>query len=56
MEMTVGLQDLAGATAFQQSLTYRAFAFFTAAAVLYYLMAKLIIGLARLIGMRYLRD
>ncbi len=54
--MTVGLQELSGATAFQQSLTYRAFEFFTAAAVIYYLLAKLVMGLSRLIGLRVLRE
>lgn len=54
--MTVGLQELSGATAFQQSLTYRAFEFFTVAAVLYYVLAKLLMGLSRLIGLRLLRE
>lgn len=54
--MTVGLQELSGATAFQQSLTFRAFEFFLVTAVIYYLLAKLLIGLARLAGWRLLRE
>jgi polar amino acid transport system permease protein len=50
--MTVGLQELSGATAFQQSLTFRAFEFFAAAAVMYYVLAKLVMGVSRLVGMR----
>jgi polar amino acid transport system permease protein len=54
--MTVGLQELSGATSFQQSLTFRAFEFFAVAAVLYYLLAKIVMGLSRLVGMRLFRE
>jgi hydroxyproline transport system permease protein len=54
--MTVGLQELAGATAFEQSLTYRAFEFFAVTAGLYYVMAKGLMGLTWLAGRRLLRD
>ncbi len=54
--MTVGLQELSGATAFQQSLTFRAFEFFAVAAVMYYVLAKLVLMLSRLVGMRLFRD
>lgn len=53
--MTVGLQELAGATAFQQSLTFRAFEFFLVAAALYYLMAKALMAGAALLGRRLRR-
>jgi polar amino acid transport system permease protein len=54
--MTVGLQELSGATAFQQSLTFRAFEFFAAAAVIYYVLAKLVMGLSRVVGLRLFRE
>lgn len=41
--MTVGLRELAGETAFQQSRTFRAFEFFTAAAAIYYVLAKVLL-------------
>ena len=54
--MTIGLQELSGATAFQQSLTFRAFEFFAAAAVLYYVLAKLLMSLSKLAGRSLLRE
>jgi len=54
--MTVGLQELSGATAFQQSLTFRAFEFFTVTAAIYYVLAKLVMLLARICGMRLFRE
>lgn len=54
--MIVGLRELSGATDLAQSITYRAFEFYTVAAVMYYVMAKLLLGGSRLIGWRLLRD
>ncbi len=54
--MTVGLQELSGATAFQQSLTFRAFEFFAVTAVIYYVLAKSVMGLARLFGLWLFRE
>ncbi len=54
--MTVGLQELSGATAFQQSLTFRAFEFFAVAALIYYVLAKFVMGLARLFGVWLFRE
>jgi polar amino acid transport system permease protein len=53
--MIIGLDELTGATTFQQSLTFRPFEFYFAAAVAYYLLAKGIILTARLIGVRLFR-
>lgn len=54
--MTVGLHELSGATAFQQSLTFRAFEFFLVTAIIYYLLAKTLMLTTRAIGWRLLRD
>jgi len=54
--MTVGLQELSGATAFQQSLTFRAFEFFAVTAVIYYVLAKLVMLLARFFGVWVFRE
>lgn len=48
--MLVGLRELSGETQFLYSKTFRAFEYFTAAAILYYLMAKALLLLMRLIG------
>jgi hydroxyproline transport system permease protein len=50
--MIIGLNDLAGETAIQQSLTFRPFEFYTVAAVIYYAIAKAIIFSARLLARR----
>lgn len=52
--MVVGLKELAGITQFEQSRTFRTFEFFTVAAVMYYLIAKIVMAGARLIGWRLL--
>jgi polar amino acid transport system permease protein len=54
--MTVGLHELAGATSFQQSLTFRAFEFFLVTAIVYYLLAKALMLTTRVVGWRLLRD
>jgi His/Glu/Gln/Arg/opine family amino acid ABC transporter permease subunit len=43
----VGLNDLSGEAMVYQSLTFRTFEFFIVIAVMYFLMAKIILGLAR---------
>jgi His/Glu/Gln/Arg/opine family amino acid ABC transporter permease subunit len=49
--MVVGLSsDIAGVTSFEQARTFRAFEFFTAAAILYYAIAKLIMFLSKTLG------
>lgn len=53
--MIVGLKELTGATAFQQSLTFRSFEFFFAAAVMYYVIAKIVTMGARLAARRLFR-
>ncbi|PDS59938.1 ABC transporter permease [Rhizobium anhuiense] len=53
--MLAGLRELAGETQFFNSRTFRTFEFFTAAAIIYYLLAKIIMLLARLIGWRLFR-
>ncbi len=54
--LTVGLDtDLAGVTQQLNVLTYRTFEYFSVAAVLYYLIAKVMTGGARLIAWRLFR-
>ena len=53
--MIIGLQELTGATAFQQSLTLRPFEFYFVAAVAYYVIAKTIILASRLAAARLFR-
>ena len=53
--MIIGLDELTGATAFQQSLTFRPFEFYSVAAVVYYVMAKTIMLTARLVSARLYR-
>src|SRR5262249_44569495 len=53
--MIIGLDDLAGETAIQQSLTFRPFEFYLVAALIYYVIAKAIILSARLIAARLFR-
>ena len=50
--MLVGLRELSGETQFLYSKTFRAFEFFAVTAVIYYCMAKLTLGLFRLIAWR----
>jgi len=54
--MLVGLRELTGETQFLYSKTFRAFEFFAATAVIYYLIAKIALGIMRLIGWRLFRD
>jgi hydroxyproline transport system permease protein len=53
--MIIGLNDLAGETAIQQSLSFRPFEFYTIAAVVYYLIAKTVILSAHGLGRRLFR-
>ena len=53
--MIIGLNELTGETAFQQSLTFRPFEFFFAAAVIYYALAKAITLGSKVISLRYFR-
>jgi len=53
--MMIGLRELTGETAFQQSLTFRPFEFYLVAALGYYVMAKAIILTSRGIGARFFR-
>jgi ABC-type amino acid transport system permease subunit len=54
--VVVGLNDdLTGVTQDYNVKTFRTFEFFAIAAVLYYLIAKLIVGLARLLSWRLFR-
>ena len=53
--MLAGLRELAGETQFYNSRTFRTFEFFAAAAVIYYVLAKFIMLLARLVGWRLFR-
>jgi len=53
--MIIGLDELTGATAFQQSLTFRPFEFYFVAAVAYYVLAKAIILSARGVATRLFR-
>jgi polar amino acid transport system permease protein len=56
MGVVVGLNnDLTGVTQNYNVMTFRTFEFFAIAAVLYYLIAKLIVGLARLLSWRLFR-
>lgn len=53
--MLVGFRELSGETQFLASKTFRVFEYFAIAAVIYYVMIKLILGLSRLIAWRILR-
>jgi hydroxyproline transport system permease protein len=53
--MIIGLNDLTGETAIQQSLTFRPFEFYAVAGLAYYLMAKAIILSAQLAARRLFR-
>ncbi len=52
--MVVGLKELAGVTQIEQSRTYRTFEFFVVAGAMYYVLAKVVMFAARLIGWRLL--
>lgn len=54
--MLVGLRELTGETQFLYSKTFRAFEFFAATAIIYYLIAKIAIGLMRLLAWRLFKD
>jgi polar amino acid transport system permease protein len=53
--MIIGLNDLAGETAIQQSLSFRPFEFYAVAAAVYYLIAKAVILSAHGLGRRLFR-
>jgi polar amino acid transport system permease protein len=53
--MLVGLRELTGETQFLYSKTFRAFEFFAATAVIYYIIAKIALGIMRYIGWRLLK-
>jgi len=50
--MLVGLRELTGETQFLYSKTFRAFEFFAATAVIYYIIAKIALGIMSFIGWR----
>ena len=53
--MLVGFRELAGETQFFASRTFRIFEFFVAAAVIYYILVKILILISRLIAWRLFR-
>lgn len=53
--LIIGLQDLAGMTTFLQSQTFRPFEFYLAAAVIYLIIAKMVIILARIVFAKLFR-
>lgn len=53
--MLVGMRELSGETQFLSSKTFRIFEFFAATAVIYYVIAKLTLGGARLCAWRLFR-
>jgi His/Glu/Gln/Arg/opine family amino acid ABC transporter permease subunit len=53
--MMIGLNDLAGETAIQQSLTFRPFEFYAVTAVIYYAIAKVVILTAHGLAHRLFR-
>jgi len=50
--MLVGLRELTGETQFLSSKTFRTFEFFAATAVIYYIIAKIALGIMSFIGWR----
>jgi His/Glu/Gln/Arg/opine family amino acid ABC transporter permease subunit len=54
--MVVGLHELSGVTQVEQSRTFRTFEYFFVAGCMYYLIAKAILLIARLVGWRHLRE
>ncbi|CAM3651693.1 amino acid ABC transporter permease [Parendozoicomonas haliclonae] len=55
LAMMVGYRELAGETQFLASKTFRIFEYFLAAAVIYYVIVKIILGLSRLLAWRLFR-
>ena len=53
--MLVGMRELSGETQFLSSKTFRIFEFFAATAVVYYIIAKIVLGGARLCAWRLFR-
>ena len=53
--MLVGFRELSGETQFMASKTFRIFEFFAAAAIIYYVIVKLILGASRLLSWRLFR-
>ena len=53
--MLVGFRELSGGTQFFASKTYRIFEYFAAAAIIYYLMVKLILFVSRVLATRLFR-
>lgn len=48
--MLVGLRELSGETQFLYSKTFRAFEYFAATAIIYYIIAKIVLLLMKLLG------
>ena len=53
--MLVGFRELSGETQFLASKTFRIFEYFAVAAVIYYVIVKIIIGGSRLLSFRLFR-
>ena len=53
--MLVGLRELSGETQFFASKTYRIFEYFAVTAIIYYVMVKVILIIARLLASRLFR-
>jgi len=53
--MLVGFRELSGETQFLAFKTFRMFEYFLAAAIIYYVIVKMILGLSWLIGRRLFR-
>ena len=53
--MLVGFRELSGETQFNASRTFRIFEYFAAAAVIYYIIVKIILGASRLAAARLFR-
>lgn len=53
--MLVGFRELSGETQFFASKTFRIFEYFAVTAVIYYVIVKIILGVARLMSMRLFR-
>lgn len=54
--MFVGLEELSGTASVQASLSFRTVEFFSAAAVIYYLVAKLVMLFSHIVARRFLRE
>jgi polar amino acid transport system permease protein len=53
--MLVGFKELSGETQFFASKTFRVFEYFAVAAVIYYVIVKIVLGASRLLAMRLFR-